>query len=915
VAFSSPWGEAALSEGVTVFFTEPFVREPALLNVSLNLAHQPWVPVQGTLAGQADFLPTEMKFPTVRFHLTGVDVGQAQLKAKMFTLEGQLDWPSLVLTNAGAVFQDGSTLQARGQTDFNQKSIADAAIEFKGPLLQRWLPPGYAYQTASFSGHAHGPWKELIHDGRVEVTNFTSPQFQPLEVQFDWKGEQLNLRSFDLLVSAGMSSLLTHGALALGESGTNLVLNALTLGKNGRPLLELKNSTRVSGNFASSSYKWRAELDSFHWVGEAGDIQARGTVEWPRKATLEASIQKVHSDLFQDFLKSTLEQFDIRNLQFTAGWTNGPAMIDLQLSAAGFAQAGLTLATEVSLHGDGKGMVISNLVVTSQTNSVAEARGLLPVAWTPADPTNMIFFNTETPLQFTVTTKPEAIFWNKLAEWTGINLSEPDCQIDLAGTWASPRGEVRVSARQVQLRKGPSEMPKLENLTIVIELGRERARITQAKLEVQNQPVTLTGEMPLGQSFWTGLKQKKIPNLERATAQLLVKEAQVAAFSRLLPNVLSPQGVLNLDVSLLPGGNLTGELELQEGRTRPLGNLGPIRDISTKMKFSGRTMQLESATANIGGAMVFVSGQADFRGSNWLRGEIPPFQFKVLGTNVPLSRQPDAIIRSDLDLSIVKTDGAPPIISGTAVMRDSFFLRDLRDLIPGNVASPARRPPYFSVEIQPFAEWRLAARVTGTRFLKVRSTLFNGEVSANLRLEGTLKDPIALGDIRIDSGLIRFPFASLEVRQGFVTLTSEDPYRPQLVIAAGSRKFGYDVKMDASGPVDAPILQFSSIPPLSSEQLVLMLTAGELPKGEYTLTPQQKAQTVAVFFGRDLLARFGLGDESEDRLTIQSGEQISEQGKPTYSLEYKLDKRWSLVGEYDRFNAFNAGLKWRVYSK
>src|SRR5258708_39441992 len=94
--------------------------------------------------------------------------------------------------------------------------------------------------------------------------------------------------------------------------------------------------------------------------------------------------------------------------------------------------------------------------------------------------------------------------------------------------------------------------------------------------------------------------------------------------------------------------------------------------------------------------------------------------------------------------------------------------------------------------------------------------------------------------------------------------------------------------------------QFSSIPPLSSEQLVLMLTAGEVPKGTLTLTPQQKAQTVAVFFGRDFLTRLGLGDESEDRLTVQSGEEVTEQGKPTYSLEYKLNQRWSLVGEYDR---------------
>jgi translocation and assembly module TamB len=333
------------------------------------------------------------------------------------------------------------------------------------------------------------------------------------------------------------------------------------------------------------------------------------------------------------------------------------------------------------------------------------------------------------------------------------------------------------------------------------------------------------------------------------------------------------------------------------------------------MKFAGRKMAFEKATANIGGSVVNLAGDVDLRGTNWISGQIPPFAIKVLGTNVPLSRQPDAIIRSDLNLAVTRTNGAPALISGTIVLRNSFFLRDLRDLIPGSVSAPTRRPPYFSIDIPPLSDWRLATRVTGTRFVKIRSTLFDGEVSANLRLEGTLKEPVALGDIKIDSGLVRFPFATLDVRQGFVTLSSENPYRPQITVSAGSKKFGYDVKMDASGYADAPILQFSSIPPLSSEQLVLMLTAGEMPRGTVNLTPSQKAQTVAVFFGRDFLARFGIGDESEDRLTFSSGQEVSEQGKPTYNVEYKLDKRWSLVGEYDRFNAFNAGLKWRVYSK
>src|SRR5207237_4158267 len=122
------------------------------------------------------------------------------------------------------------------------------------------------------------------------------------------------------------------------------------------------------------------------------------------------------------------------------------------------------------------------------------------------------------------------------------------------------------------------------------------------------------------------------------------------------------------------------------------------------------------------------------------------------------------------------------------------------------------------------ADWRLAVGVTGERFLKVRSTLFNGEISSLLKIQGTLQEPLSLSDFKIDSGLVRFPFASLQVRQCFVTLNSAEPYRPHLLISAASKQFGYDLRMEMSGPVDAPILQFTSTPPLSSEQILLMIT-------------------------------------------------------------------------------------------
>jgi translocation and assembly module TamB len=162
---------------------------------------------------------------------------------------------------------------------------------------------------------------------------------------------------------------------------------------------------------------------------------------------------------------------------------------------------------------------------------------------------------------------------------------------------------------------------------------------------------------------------------------------------------------------------------------------------------------------------------------------------------------------------------------------------------------------------------------------------------------------------------VQFPFGNLTVDRGYVSLTSENPYRPALFITASGYTYGYSIKMEVTGPADEPRMTFSSTPPLTSEQIVLMLTAGELPRTEFALTDQQRAAQLGVFLGKDFLTRFLGSDSAADRLTLRSGEQITDEGDQTYYLEYRLTKDWSVVGEYDRFNELNAGLKWKIFSK
>jgi translocation and assembly module TamB len=91
--------------------------------------------------------------------------------------------------------------------------------------------------------------------------------------------------------------------------------------------------------------------------------------------------------------------------------------------------------------------------------------------------------------------------------------------------------------------------------------------------------------------------------------------------------------------------------------------------------------------------------------------------------------------------------------------------------------------------------------------------------------------------------------------------------------------------------------------------------AGQPPKDEIATTESQRMARVGAFFGQSLLGSFSGDAGGADRLSITSGENVSEQGRETYNIEYRLNDRWALTGEYDEFDEYYAGLKWRFFEK
>jgi len=282
---------------------------------------------------------------------------------------------------------------------------------------------------------------------------------------------------------------------------------------------------------------------------------------------------------------------------------------------------------------------------------------------------------------------------------------------------------------------------------------------------------------------------------------------------------------------------------------------------------------------------------------------------------VPLAYQPGFVLRGDLKLSLVQSNESPAFLSGEIALRDGLFLQELDSLVPGRRTHPLERPPFFSVEERPFSDWKLDVKIAGENCLRVRSPYLRAEVSADFQLKGTLEEPVALGEARITSGRVSFPFGTLQVDSATASLASDDPYEPKLAATASGRCYGYDVRMELSGTARQPVITFNSTPPLTSEQILLMLAAGSPPRDDYSSTAQQKAAALAIYLSKSALSQWLGLEDSIERLTIRSGEEVTVQGTTTYSVEYKISDDWSIVGEYDRFGALNIGMKWRIYSR
>jgi translocation and assembly module TamB len=911
----SPGIYAELSGRISIDRSGKMLTNAASLQVLLNLGELPGTSMTGKLQGLVRLRPSPNNTFHAAFEVSGTNLSSKTLEVGEATASGELSWPALEV-NTAFKFGRSSSFTGSARMDLHSRNVNAGRWNFDGMLPPTWLPHGVSYSRLQTSGDFSGSITNPTHSGRLEISALSVPPLSPFALEANWRGQKLNLSAAELQLHAGNSRLQLSGALRNDSTqpAASLALNKLNFQRSGQTLYALEQPCQIIFRPAKETNRTtELKLGALHWAGAERKLQLAGEVDWPRRGSVRSQCLNVMLDDFTDFVPQAARLWSVHNLDLKADWHDGPVDLNLTTQVNFTSQDGASFSIEGAVRTGSAGIEVDRVIASSAAGEVVSIKGTLPMTLFPGSTNGWLHLNQQSPINLRAVTTPNKSFWDSLTGLIGFRLENPALDLTLRGTLEKPEGVAELKAERVQWKFGTNTIapPSLSDLQMTATFKEDRVQVMNFTVELEGQPVRAGGELPLNQDFWPRLITKRqLPDWQQASGRLEVVDARLDLFSKYLPQVLSPQGRLSLQAELQPGTRLSGDLEITNAATRALGPLGRIHDIHAHIRLADRNARIEMFTGRVGGQAVHLTGSASLPDSKGVQ-----FNVALRGVNVPLVRQPGVLVRTDLDVRVRQDEAQSTTISGQVNLRDSLFLQDLKTLVKGGPDQPNQRPPYFSLSGAPFDEWKVDVRITGDRFLRVRTPLFRGEISANLQLTGDLKEPVALGEVRIASGRVQFPFGTLNVDQGYAALTSENPYRPRLFVLASGRTYGHEIKMEVSGPANEPRVTFNSTPPLTSEQIVMLLTAGELPQDELSLSNQQRAARLAMFVGKDFLGRV-IGDEgTAERLTIRSGEEISDESQQTYYLEYRLTDDWSVVGEYDRFNALNVGLKWKIFSK
>lgn len=342
---------------------------------------------------------------------------------------------------------------------------------------------------------------------------------------------------------------------------------------------------------------------------------------------------------------------------------------------------------------------------------------------------------------------------------------------------------------------------------------------------------------------------------------------------------LAATGTVNLELLglFLPEVRSSGALELE---TRVAGPLDNPRVVGTAKLTDGAlsSPELPVEFSRGRGSFRFTANQisvddlsldTDFGSLNlsggiFLDGLTPTrWQINVLGYGLAVPYPKDFNTVVDVDLDLIRNLDSY-LVAGAVYVRSAEFTRNLSvaELVYGLASSQAELPsdPTFADQVS------LDVSLEAYQSLRITNNLARIVGSGELSLIGTLAEPVLLGNIVIDDGLLKLEGNDYEIIRGSVSFNNPRKTTPFLNFEAETQVREYDITLSVRGPVDQFQMNFRSEPPLSTPSIVSLLAAGQTQEeifGSERIS-QTESSTLMAFGAGTLLSKT-LGEVVENQ--------------------------------------------------
>lgn len=925
VFVQSGFANARLDGPVEMRLADFRFSRAAELRLEVDLEKQPWVEMKGRLSGRIRVRPpgegagdAASGGPDIRAELSGKALrykafGVEQLDVEARWLDDRIDVTEFLAELADPA-TDGrpGRVQAAGRVDLSGESVAFTyGFEADAEWLNTRAGENYFGESVEGEGTVSGAWAKPEVTGTVQTRRLKLPEMHPIRARAEFRLEDLER----VHLAAGAESakggrLAANLRTSWGGGRIAVLLEDLRWLGPDQPPLRLRAPAEFRYELEGEDLLPEERLtlqplrleggSTFLALGIGGDealvhLEGAGLSPALADSWIEREIPEIR-----------VEKLDARLVELRPYWKGAvelrgggilgedvPVRFDLQgsMDQAGTALEEFTVFfTEKRLFG-GSAFLPGRMATTRKESADA-------FAWE---------WGEEGALRVEGSGETTSVFTEWLRERTGVALSEGRLDLLLKGDWRRPEGRINAEAAAITLPEGlvPYELPAVKQVGLEVTADGERISARQLAFSVNESRVDGEFELPFNAigKFLAEDNGDPAALFSASSGRLSLKDWKVENWEDMLPPILRRSGSLGGRVTWAPDFEIGGELVFADLALRPTPSLPSVDSIGGRLAFDGDGARLEEGGARLGGSKVTIKGQVE----ELLSGE-PLWRISAEGKNVPLVRTPDMILRTDVDLTAGRSSREKaPTVGGRLDLRSSTLLVDLNPLAPGTESGPGAKPPFFSVEAEPFASWNLDLAIVGDSFMRVRSPYFQTGLSANFQLRGTLLDPELIGSVRMVEGELRFPGTAMRVTSGEFFIEPANPGVMRLALTGIARTGNYVVTMEVSQTLSEPRVEFESTPELSNAAIVRLLATGSTTGGGIG--------SMGLYLGRGLLGPGGMEEGLMDRLRIEVGDESAESGRPTFNASYEVSEDLRFEGGYDKFDAYNIDLIWTLFRR